>query len=335
MSVSENSPVNWRPDAREIAEKIRPVTERVERIRVAALEKRAKGQSWGLIVGGFGLMAAFFVLVSGGENVVAAVVVAVLSVIAGLVTYMLIHGGATGAYRDIYKREVFGAAARMIAPGIGYLPESMVPQESFKSGGLFNSSIDRYRGEDCFRGKAGATELIFSELHVEREERSTDSKGNTSSTWVTVFKGIYLIADFHKDFRCVVRIEPDVAEATFGWVGRKLQGLSGNLVRLENPEFEKAFKVTSNDSMGAHYILTPDMQERLLDLRNRWSPGIRVAFVDSCLHLAIPMRDNWFEPKRDLPAGQTGPINDFLTQMLMILHITEALDLNTRIWTKE
>ena len=52
-----------------------------------------------------------------------------------------------------------------------------------------------------------------------------------------MFRGIYLVADFHKHFRCHVEIVPDVAEANFGWLGRKLQGVSGNLVRLANPEF--------------------------------------------------------------------------------------------------
>jgi hypothetical protein len=335
MSVSNNTAVEWRPDAREVAERLRPVTERVERIRLMALQKQAKARAWGLATAGAGLLAALLVLAAAEQGTMPALIVAGLAVMAGVGAYIAIHGNAIKAYRDIYKREVFGAAARAIAPGVGYLPNSMVPTDSFKRGGLFKSRIDRYNGEDCFSGKAGATDLIFSEIHVEREDRSTDSKGNRSSTWVTVFKGIYLIADFHKDFRCEVRVEPDVAEATFGWAGRKLQGLSGNLVRLENPDFERAFKVTSNDSVGAHYILTPDMQERLLALRNQWSKDIRLAFLDSTLHLAIPIRENWFEPRIDLPAGQSEPIGDFLIQMLTILYITETLDLNTRIWTKQ
>lgn len=125
-----------------------------------------------------------------------------------------------------------------------------------------------------------------------------------------------------------------MAEANFGWLGRKLQGVTGNLVRLGNPEFERAFKVTSDDDVGAHYLLTPDMQERFLALRNRWSDGIRAALVDSCLHLAIPLRDDWFEVREGTPAGAVEPLKDFLEQLVVVLHITETLDLNTRIWTK-
>jgi hypothetical protein len=64
-------------------------------------------------------------------------------------------------------------------------------------------------------------------------------------------------------------------------------------------------------------------------------PGIRAALTDSCLHLAIPMRGNRFEAGEANPAGETAQIRRFVGQLVLVLHITETLDLNTRIWTKE
>jgi hypothetical protein len=77
------------------------------------------------------------------------------------------------------------------------------------------------------------------------------------------------------------------------------------------------------------------MQERFLALRNQWSSDIRAALIDSCLHLAIPMKENWFEAGEANPAGAIEPLQRFLEQLVIVLHITETLDLNTRIWTKE
>jgi hypothetical protein len=334
MSGSEKNTVDWRPDARAVVEKLRPVIGRVEGVRRMALERHARAVRRSLTVGGSGLVLGLLSLLADSGSPVPLVLV-VLGFAAGLVTYFVTDGGSLKAYRAIFKREVFAAAAAEIAPGMRYLPEHMVTRNQFEAGGLFASRIDRYDGEDFFSGRVGATDLLFSELHVQRRETSRDSKGRTSTRWVTVFKGIYLVADFHKDFRCRVMIVPDVAEANFGWLGRKLQGFSGNLVRLANPEFERAFKVTSDDDVGAHYLLTPDMQERFLALRNRWSDGIRAALLDSCLHLAMPMRENWFEAGEANPAGALEPLQDFLDQLVIVLHITETLDLNTRIWTKE
>lgn len=51
-------------------------------------------------------------------------------------------------------------------------------------------------------------------------------------------------------------------------------------------------------------------------------------------NLAIPLRDDWFQVREGTPAGSVEPLKDFLEQLVVVLHITETLDLNTRIWTK-
>ena len=335
MSGSEENPLNWRPNAGAIAEQLRPVTERLEALRLAAIAKRKKATGIGFGIAGAGWIIALLLLAASAELAVAGLVIGGVCSLVGLLVFSLMGGGVKKEYLAAFKSGVFAEAVRIAVHGMEYFPQSMVPQNSFESGGLFSSRIDRYNGEDCFRGRCGATDLMFSELHVERKETSTNSKGHTSTRWVTVFKGIYLIADFHKHFSCRVKIEPDFAEANFGWLGRKMQGITGNLVRLENPEFENAFKVTASDQLAARYLLTPDMQERFLALRRKWSTGIRAAFLDSTLQIAIPMAEDWFEADMDFPAGDIPTLHGFLAQLMIVLHITETLDLNTRIWTKD
>lgn len=334
MSVSEDNAVNWRPDAHSIAEQLRPATDRLEALRLEAVAKRRKAIGIALGIAGAGWVLALIIMGSGGDRAVIGLIAGGVLTLIGLVVFSVMAGGAKKEYCAAFKHGVFAEAVSLAVPGMTYLPDSMVPEGSFVSGGLYESRIDLYSGEDCFRGRCGATDLMFSELHVQRKDTSTDSKGRTKTHWVTVFKGIYMVADFHKDFSCRVEIVPDVAEANFGWLGRKMQGISGDLVRLENPEFEKAFKVTASDQLAARYLLTPDMQERFLELRGKWSSGISAAFVDSCLHLAIPQREDWFEPDVAVPAGDVEVLNGFLIQLMIVLHITETLDLNTRIWTK-
>lgn len=335
MSGSETAPVNWRPDATAIAGQLRAVTGRLEAMRLAAIAKRKKATGIGFGIAGSGWAIALIVMASAGDAAIAGLILGGVCSLIGLLVFSLVGGGAKKEYLAAFKQSVFAEAVRIAIPGMEYHPDSMVPEGSFQSSGLFNSRIDRYDGEDCFRGRCGATDLMFSELHVERKETSTDSKGHTKTRWVTVFRGIYLIADFHKHFNCVLKLVPDVAEANFGWLGRKLQGISGDLVRLESPEFEQAFKVTASDQLAARYILTPDMQERFLSLRGSWSSDLRAAFLDSSLHLAIPMKEDWFEPIMEAPAGDPAVLHGFLARLMTVLHITETLDLNTRIWSKD
>lgn len=316
-------------------ESLRPVLAGIEQERIHAIAKHRKGQLFGILTFFLLALTAVILFLRSPENPVPSFVLGGVAILISLLVYHLIHGGARGAYIKRFKQEVFSRAAREIAPGIRYDPEAMVPRQEFERSRLFSSRIDRYRGEDCFNGKVGATDLLFSEIKVERKETSTDSKGRTRTTWVTVFKGIYLTADFHKHFRCEVSIVPDIAEATFGWLGRKIQGLSSDLIRLENPDFERAFKVRASDPVEVRYLLTPDMQERLLAFRNNWSSQVRIALLDSRLHLAIPDHNNWFEPDINRAATDLGQLSLFIGQLKQLLAIPEQLDLNTRIWTKE
>ncbi len=332
MSASESTAVNWRPDVADVARRIRPLLDELEQVRLHALARRTKARIAAALVLLLGIPLA---LAAAGSEPFGGLLAIGFAALVAAILHHCIHGGACGKFRHRCKSTVYRHAARIVAPGVDYAPDSLVPEDAFRASGLFRSRIDRYRGEDCFHGKVGATDILLSELHVQRKDTSTDSKGNTRTTWVTVFQGIYLVADFHKHFRCHVTIEPDFAEANFGWLGRKIQGLSGDLIRLENPEFERAFKVSASDPVEARYLLTPDMQERFLALRNRWHTGIHAALLDSRLHLALPKTENWFEPDISRPLHDTRPLADFLQQLVILLHIPEQLDLNTRIWTKE
>lgn len=143
------------------------------------------------------------------------------------------------------------------------------------------------------------------------------------------------MADFHKEFHGELAVLPDVAEKHFGWFGRKLQTLGGNLQRMENPEFEKAFVVRGADAVEARYILTPDMQERLLALRGRLNDGVRFAFKESQVYIGFSNKGNWFEGDLKRTAHDRGQMREILGQMACCFNIVQDLNLNTRIWTKE
>lgn len=263
------------------------------------------------------------------------IIAAVVWIIYSFVIYSKYIGGHAAVYESVYKSKVIGEVTRLIQPEILYSPERGISEHSFRQAGLYSGDIDRYHSEDLFAGKVDKTSIMFSEVHAEDKRTRTNSKGKRETYWVTIFKGLLCIVDFNKDFRSWLTVKPDFAESSFGWLGRKVQGLSGNLVRLESPEFEQAFVVHGGDQVEARYILTPDLQERLLELRQWFGDDIRLAFHDSKLHLSIPNSDNWFEPSIKKPAHDLSQINQFIHQMTSIFRLVHILDLNTRIWTKE
>jgi len=215
-----------------------------------------------------------------------------------------------------------------------YVPGSGISEGMFVAADLF-SRPDRYHSEDLFQGMIGKTSIMFSEVHAEEKHTSTDSKGRRKTTWSTIFKGVFLIADFHKEFRSPVSVMPDFAERSLGWFGKKLQKLGGSLQRLENPEFEKLFVVRGADPLETRYLLTPRMQECLVELHQRVGQGVCIGFRASNVVLALPNSVNLFEADSKVPAADRNQLEGLLFDLWNCVRIVEDLDLNTRIWTKE
>jgi hypothetical protein len=334
MSASENHPVQWNPDIQALQQSLQPVFAAFDEMQLKHEEEKARTLRNCLITMGVALIGALAVLLT-VQNMMIFGIIICLSAVICIAMYSTKSSSFANYYRSRYKQDVFARVTSALAPGMTYYPQHFIAENYYTGCGLQSSRIDRYSGQDYFEGHVGGTHLIFSEIHAEREESRKDSKGNRRTYWVTVFKGIFFMADFPKHFQGQVIIEPDVAEATFGWLGRKLQGMSSDLVRLENPEFEKAFKVRATDQVEARYLLTPSFQDRLLELRKFWGGKIGMSLLRSNLYLAIPNREDWFECSSKVRAGDRAQIERFASQLIAVLNVVNQLDLNTRLWTKE
>jgi len=322
----------WDPE--KILESLTQEANALERVRQEVLTKRAKGNKiilW-TILGAVVLGGAISAIAG---NPVPLFVMIPIVLIASLVIYQVYFGSGKARYLSMFKVGFLEPMVKKIEPKMNYDPTRGISESVFVGSGLYGSRPDRYSSEDLFFGEIGETSLTFSEVHAEEKHTSTDSKGNTKTTWTTIFRGVLLIADFNKEFRSPVSVMPDFAEKTFGWFGKKLQKLGGNLQKLENPEFEKHFVVRGADAVETRYILTPKMQERLVDLRERVGDGLRVGFRDSHVWMSIPQSDNWFEGNINVPANDRAQLKNILFQLWSCFQIVEELDLNTRIWTKE
>ncbi len=334
MSDSDlENPVHWDGDAANMTQALDPVMRAIEQQRLQFLEKKRRATHMTLIAVAIGALATIIGLLSTQQPGVLIFGVIATGIIA-IATWYSTGGGIAKTYLALYKQEVFTRITQHIAPGMSYHPDRGISEELFTQSGLCSSRIDRYHAEDYFEGMVGKTKVIFSEVHAERRDSSTDSKGRTTHHWVTVYHGILFLADFHKDFRGQVKIETDIAEASFGWLGRKMQGLSSGLVRLENPAFEKAFKVTATDAVEAAYLLTPVMQEKMLALREQWNSQVSFHLMNSYIYIALPKKEDWYEPSIVVSAHSTEMLAQFSAQLLSVLRIVEMLDLNTRLWSK-
>ena len=236
-----------------------------------------------------------------------------------------------------YKKLVVPSLLKDIDPGLAYNPSGSIPKTDFRNSKIFSKRIDSYHGEDLVYGSYKGIPVRFSELEVQEAHHN-----GKNTTYETFFKGVFLIADFNKDFKFKHWVLPDTAEAAFGQVvGNFFQKLSlpgrGHMTRMENPAFEKKFVVYTEDDVEARYILTPKLMHTMVNLSEHFRKGasrIAFAFMESNVYVAIPIkgRDLFEMPSRgDLGEEAARKTQEELKE---ILSVFDVLELDRRLWSK-
>ncbi|WP_201352156.1 DUF3137 domain-containing protein [Hydrogenimonas urashimensis] len=235
------------------------------------------------------------------------------------------------SYRNRFKRDVFRRLVTHIDPSLTYDPDGKVHEGLFVASGLFETDYDRYEGKDYIRGKIGKTPIEFSNLKVEK--RSRDARGREHRE--TIFNGTFIVTEFHKHFTRSLMVLPDVAERYMGVLGGWFQNIgSKNLVRMDSPEFENYFKVYCDDPVEAHYLLTPNLMEKIVALRKEAGSDLYFSFRYDKLFIAIANGGKWFEPTLFRSLLRLDVFKSYIDNLDLILSIVEELNLNRRIWSK-
>jgi hypothetical protein len=257
----------------------------------------------------------------------------IITAFAGLVA----TGIVSKSYRKEYKEKIIARIAGFADEGLEYNPEWFIPMDEFVRSRIFNLSCDKYSGEDHFRGRIGKTDIEFSEVTAKHRSSSGTGK-NRSEDYTTIFRGLFIIADFNKHFKTHTVVLPDTAEKLFGKFGQSLQSAAsgrGQLIRLEDPRFEKEFCVYGDDQVEARYILTPALMERIMAYRQKWNTRLYLSFLDSRVYIGISMYRNLFEMRPFKPAADYAFLEESLRFLTLTTEVVEDLNLNTRIWTKD
>ena len=282
-----------------------------------------------------GLAAVNFWVISLNPHV-AVIVLAVLISLAILIYFIYIASQQKKRYRESFKSGVVAEVVKLINPEWQYNCNSCITEELYWQSGLFPHRYDRYQGDDFVSGMIDKTDFQFSELHTEYKQVTYGSKGQRHEQWITIFRGLFMHADFNKYFSGTTFVLPDTAERLLGAFGQSLQKLSsrGELVKLENPEFEKLFVVYSSDQVESRYILTPAIMEAMVHLHQRFDGDIYFSFVGTRVYFAKGFSTALFEPNIFSSGVNFADVKEMFDLFGMISVLVQELNLNTRIWTK-
>lgn len=238
-------------------------------------------------------------------------------------------------YKHAFKKRLIEPIIHFISPELSYYPTRHITKEKFESSRLFLTRIDKYGGDDYLVGQIDKTYFYFSELHTQ-EKRKSGGK-NQTTTWHTIFKGLFFVADFNKEFSGSTVLVPNFLGKGNTWF-KKLFGSNRRekLVKLEDPEISAHFNCYSDDDVKARYILSPALMQRIMQFRHKYPrQAVHISFVDSHVYVAISFTRDLFEPSYFSTVKDFGKVATYFDDIRFVVDIVAEFNLNTRIWTKE
>lgn len=207
-------------------------------------------------------------------------------IILGIVITMLITSKKRQQYQKGFKDYFVLSSLNQYFEELTYKPEQGMPYETIANTKMMNMG-DRYHSNDYMKGKYKNICFEQADVHIEEEETTTDSDGHTTTSYVTIFKGRWMIFDFNKSFKANVQ----VSQKGFG--NSKIQlhfGKKEQLykkVSMESEEFNKKFKVYAQNEHDAFYILTPSLMERIERLEENNKGKLLLCFIENKLHIGL------------------------------------------------
>ena len=226
-------------------------------------------------------------------------------------------------YRAAFKDAFVKRSLESVFTELRYEPEQGIPYDTIASTKMMNMG-DCFHSEDYVHASYREVRFEQSEVHIQEEHHSTDSKGHSSTHYVTIFRGRWMIFDFNKEFRAKVQI----VQKGFRTARRKrFFGKKETLfqkVETESETFNQQFQVYAQNEHDAFYILTPAFMERVQNLAARNKGKLMFCFTGNRLHIAINDNKDSFEPGSVFKR----PDEEKLTQKLRgeIAMITQFID---------
>jgi hypothetical protein len=182
--------------------------------------------------------------------------------------------------------------------------------DCFTSGDLLCINIPNDDGSE--------SKIDLAIADVNAYDLSIDEEGNRTTT--DVYKGMFGYVKFKKKFKCILAIDSKY----------KRRGVEFEKVVLEDINFNKRFKITSNNQVEARYILTPDMMEKISLLDSKIK-GIKIVFVDRYVYIGSE-KVNMFELSGYKLNNDLSMFENLYDEIEIILGIVEELKNNNKVF---
>lgn len=177
-----------------------------------------------------------------------------------------------------FKNKFVPALVKDLYPDASYNPNQGLNEAKILEPGFFKRP-DRFYSEDLVTATYNGIPFEMCDFDLKERHVQHNSKGGTTVTYVTYAKGRFMTFDFKREFNQIVK----VAETKY--LGLNTRGLEK--VETESMEFNKKFNTYSSDPITAFYVLTPQMQMKILELETKFKGSIFFAVMKGKFYVAI------------------------------------------------
>lgn len=218
-----------------------------------------------------------------------------------------------------YKAYVIKKAIEGQVEGLVYEPRFGLPESVYSDLNVMKHG-NRYRKEDLITGKYKNVYFVQSDLKVQYE-----SNGEHDTT-TTYFRGRWIAIDYPKKFNgTVVIIDNSFA---YGVKRKELEK-----IQLENPNFNNMFTVRASDMQLGYYLLTPQLVEKIMELKQSTNGNIIACFKNGYLHIFINDGKDSFEPNIN-NVNLMGDIQKFMQDFTLVSGTIDVLDINNSVYAQ-
>jgi hypothetical protein len=266
-----------------------------------------------------------------------------------LAIWFLVYNNAQKQLKSGYKGIVVRRIVASLGRGLAYKPTSSLTVQHFTSMDLFNESASTWNSEDEVSGRKNNVTYALHEVRAGRRDNSSRARLGLTSSLVLFaalkatkqdqrifFRGLIVKLDFNKNFAGHTVVIPDTEGQILGGLfGESESRRKKSIVRMENVDFEKMFSVYSTDDQEARYLITPKLMELVMEAQGLLGAQLRLCFKENSLFVTVPQDKDRFEVNMFGGAVTLETaVGDLVEVVNLAEKLVDALDLETRIWTR-
>jgi hypothetical protein len=252
-------------------------------------------------------------------------------------TWRVVYPAVQYNYRRHFKQKLIQPILAEVAPTLVYQSLGTLNEIELWASGLLERAAE-VEGSDLVRGRIEGVECKFAFVEAFAAQESRE-KNPSLKQRSRIFRGLLFVADFPKAFGGQILIAPDHLEPMLGPLAHSLQSLDrsrGQLVKLEDPEFEDLFAVYAepgpDEQVKARYLLSTSFMRRLAQFRRSLGRPLLASLNYGKLYLAIPTPANPLDPPLLRNPVDISKVREYVEALELMLGLVEDLRLNVRIW---